>query len=66
MFGGVAREQSLRHQHLQEPSQTTLERDFAWAAPFMRFPAAEFGQQLHLGPLEADAQVKEKACRNPP
>ena len=65
MFRGIAREHGLRHQHLQEPAQTPLERDFAWGAPFMGLRAAQLGQQLHLDPVEADTQVKEKARRDP-
>ena len=65
MFSRIAREDGLGCQHLQESSQPTLERDFTWGAAFMRFPAAQLGQQLHLNPVEADAQVKEKARRNP-
>ncbi len=65
MFCGIAREHGLGRQHLQKSSQTTLERDFAWGAAFMRLRAAELGQQLHLDPVEADAQVKEKARCDP-
>jgi hypothetical protein len=65
MLCGIAREHRLCRQHLQKPSQTTLERNFAWGAAFMRFPAAELSQQLHFDPVEADAQVKEKARRDP-
>jgi hypothetical protein len=66
MFRCIAREHSLRHQHLQEPSQTPLERDFAWGAPFMWFPAAQLGQQLHLGPVEADPRSKRKPAATQP
>ncbi len=65
MFGRVAREDGLGDQHLQEPTESALQRDFAGQAIFMGFPAAELGQQLHFGPVESDAQVKEKACRHP-
>jgi hypothetical protein len=65
MVSGIAGEDGLSGEHLQEPSQTTVERDFARGAALMRFPATEFGQQLHLRPFESDAQVEEKACGHP-
>jgi hypothetical protein len=65
MLCSIAGEHGLCSQHLHKPSQTTLERDFARGAAFMRFPAAQLGQQLHLDPVETDAQVKEKARRDP-
>jgi hypothetical protein len=65
MCCGIGGEHGLCRQHLQKPSQTTLERNFAWGAACMRLRAAELSQQLHLDPVEADAQVKEKARRDP-
>ena len=65
MLGSVVREDGLGEQHLQEPTEAALQGDFAGHPIFVWLPAAESGEQLHLGPLEADAQVKEKACRHP-
>jgi hypothetical protein len=65
MLDGVVREEGLSREPLQEPSQAALQGAFARQAIFMRLRAAQFGEQLHFDPLEADAQVKEKACRNP-
>jgi hypothetical protein len=65
MLCGIAREHGLGRQHLQKPSQPTLERDFARGAAFVRLRAAQLGQQLHLDPVGTNAQVKEKARRDP-
>ena len=65
MVSGRAGEDGLSGQHLPEPSQATVEREFAWGAALMRFPATEFGQQLDFGPLEGHPQVEEKDCGDP-
>ena len=65
MFGRVAREDGLGGQHLKETTKPALQRDFAGQTIFMVLRAAELGQQLHFGPFEGHAQVKEKACRDP-
>ena len=54
MCSHIVREGSLGSQHLKETTESTQEGDFARSAIFMGFPAAEFGQQLHFGPLEGD------------
>jgi hypothetical protein len=65
VLGRVAREDGLGGQHLKETTESALQRDFAGQAIFMGLRAAELGQQWHFGPVEGDAQVKEKACRDP-
>lgn len=60
MSGGVVREEGLSREHLQEPSQSALQGAFVGQAVFVGFPAAEPGEQLHFGPLEADPQIKER------
>ena len=65
MFSRIAREEGLSGQHLEEATQAAPKRHFARRAVFMGFPATQLGQELYFGPVEADAQVEEKACRDP-
>ena len=65
VFSCIARENGWSGQHLEEATKSALKRHFARCAIFMRLPPAKFGQQLDFGPFEGDAQVKEKACRDP-
>jgi hypothetical protein len=65
VLGRVASGDGLGGQHLKETTESALQRDFAGQAILTGLRAAELGQQLHFGPVEADAQVKEKACRDP-
>ena len=65
MLCGIGGEHGLCRQHLQEARQTTLERDFARSAAFMRFPAAQLGQQLHFFPAQAGFQEFETVLHTP-
>lgn len=61
MFSSIADEQGLGRRHLQKPSQPTLECDFARGAAFMRFPAAQPGQQLPCLPRLTSMGVSTRA-----
>ncbi len=65
MLRGVATEHGLSGQHVDQAAQATYERDPARLAVFVRLPASEFRQQLHVGPLEGDAHLVEEACGHP-
>ncbi len=54
MVSCIPGENGLGGQHLEEATQTALERDFARGAALMGFPATKFGQQLHFSPVEGD------------
>lgn len=65
VFRGIATEHGLGRQHRDQATQASHEGNLAGFAVFVRLRASQFGQQLHFGPLEGDAHLVEKACRDP-
>jgi hypothetical protein len=65
MLRGIAAQDGLSGQHLDQATQASHQRDFARLAIFVGLRASQLGQQLHFSPLKGDPHLVEKLGSDP-
>lgn len=65
MLRPIVLQDGLSDQHVEEAAESPCEQDFSWPRIFARHPTTQAGQEVHLFPLQGDAQFVEEPCRYP-